>query len=109
MGSNLEAAAREMIRQWHAGGKLEELVKTLEAAVAESIPDAHEVEYRDVAIARHAGNPEIEVDENAIVSVGNDGAFVSAWVFVSNDDLKDADTIDGDDADPDEEDDDEEL
>jgi hypothetical protein len=43
-----------------------------------------EAQYRQKAIAMYAdgSNDTIEMDENCAVSVGEDGAFVAAWVWV---------------------------
>ncbi len=33
------------------------------------------------------GSDEIEIDEDAVLSQGDEGAFVSAWVWVSNEEM----------------------
>jgi hypothetical protein len=45
--------------------------------------------YRDAADRLHTDEGTIEVDDNAIVSKGeDDGAYVAAWVWVYDDDVK---------------------
>jgi hypothetical protein len=47
-------------------------------------PDAAQ-RYRDAANRRYGRDGELEIDDGAIVSVGDDpGAYVQAWVWVSN-------------------------
>lgn len=44
--------------------------------------------YRATALDMHHRDGELEVDENAIVSAGDDsGAYVQAWVWVGDEDL----------------------
>jgi superfamily II RNA helicase len=55
--------------------------------------DEHEAEQRELDAYRRraqqdAREGECEVDDNALVSKGDDdGAYVQAWVWVANDDL----------------------
>ena len=37
-----------------------------------------------VAAARKKANEQLEIDATAVASVGDDGAWVSAWVWVDN-------------------------
>jgi hypothetical protein len=55
-----------------------------EPATEESGQD--EAAIRELAAIQY-GSSEINIDADAIVSVGNDGAYVEAWVFVSKDDI----------------------
>lgn len=78
---HLESAARDVVRKWETGD--------LAAAVRElsAVLDGLEVDRVDYAEAidvarRHTGTDEIEVDDDPLVSVGEDGTWVSAWVFV---------------------------
>jgi hypothetical protein len=47
----------------------------------ESTDDLDE-KYRDAATEIHARDTEIQIDPGAAVSIGNDGAYVSGWLFV---------------------------
>lgn len=38
----------------------------------------------------HGSNNNIEIDDDADISAGNDGTWVQAWVFLSNEKLRDA-------------------
>jgi hypothetical protein len=38
--------------------------------------------YRKRAIDTYAEDGRIEIDSDALVSIGEDGAYVQAWVFV---------------------------
>jgi hypothetical protein len=38
--------------------------------------------YRERAIETYAEGGSIEIDSDALVSIGEDGAYVQAWVFV---------------------------
>ena len=49
----------------------------------EAKPDQHELE---IARATHVTD-ELEIDDNASTSRGDDGVWVSAWVYVSNEEL----------------------
>lgn len=42
---------------------------------------------RDIARALYAGE-DIQIDENALISEGEDGSWVQAWVWVSNEDIE---------------------
>ena len=43
-------------------------------------PDANDQRYRDAVQT----NNELEMDEDAVTSVGGEGAFVMTWTYVSN-------------------------
>lgn len=52
----------------------------------------------------HGSNNTIEIDDDAEISAGNDGTWVQAWVFLSNEQLRDAGIPNEYDDGPDEED-----
>lgn len=43
--------------------------------------------YRELAIAKHQEDGEVEIDSNAIVSESDTGAYVQAWVWVDAPDV----------------------
>jgi hypothetical protein len=48
-----------------------------------------EARYLEAARRLHQKDGVLEIDDDAIVSMGSDpGAYVAAWVWVSNEDLK---------------------
>lgn len=54
-------------------------------------PDITDEQYRQAARARFGHEGTIEIDEAATVSRGDDpGAYVQAWVWVYDSDLKEA-------------------
>jgi hypothetical protein len=56
-------------------------------ATANKSEEETNANYRAAARA-HYGSDDIEIDENAVVSKGDDdGAFVAAWVWVRDDEL----------------------
>jgi hypothetical protein len=42
----------------------------------------HDTYYRRTAANQYASDGEIEIDADAVVSIGSDGVYVHAWVFV---------------------------
>ena len=44
------------------------------------------------------GSDEIEIDDDADISEGNDGTWVQAWVFLSNETLSENNLLDPEDA-----------
>ena len=52
------------------------------AIIASSTTDPQDDDYRAQAKAEYERDGEIEIDDNAVVSIGVDGAYVQAWVFV---------------------------
>jgi hypothetical protein len=77
----------------HAGGRVslmcpkdhEWLTKMTDRDNAQEDPDFGK--YRDAAKKLHHREGELEIDDDAIVSKGEDpGAYVQAWIWVSNSD-----------------------
>lgn len=60
-------------------GSDHELIKRLKEQFIDS---PEEASYR--AAAQAEVTDELEVDDNAVVSIGDDGAFVMAWVWIEN-------------------------
>ncbi len=65
------------------------IVAALEIAeTLEDDEDDSETEALAVSLAGEKyGSDDIEIDEDTRVSIGDDGAFVRAWVFVSNQEM----------------------
>ena len=64
------------------------ILQTIAATLNDRLADhgsAVAQRYRDAADEIHGRDGEIEIDEDAVVSPGDDpGAYVQAWVWVSN-------------------------
>lgn len=59
------------------------LTQAKAALTAYAVPlTAEENAYRDAAEEQY-GSDEIEIDSDAVVSIGEDGAFIQAWVFIA--------------------------
>jgi hypothetical protein len=66
--------------------KLRAAMRELESESARALSDA----YREAAVAQHFSEGSIEIDDDAIVSIGDDrGAYIQAWVWVYEDALPD--------------------
>lgn len=78
MGSTIELRAKEFIE-----AQTPETFEALEQAVAELLNDAEQKQrYRDLAKSYEVEG-ELEVDDDAIVSLGDDpGAYVQVWIWV---------------------------
>ncbi len=44
-------------------------------------------EIRQLAIKQYGSEGRIEIDDGAVVSIGNAGAYVAAWVFIDKEDI----------------------
>ena len=91
MGSVIESRARELVKQMSSGAPcqvLEDLQKSLARAVRDADADgALNEQYRAAAKARWEREGEIEIDDEAAVSIGDDGgAYIQAWVWVRDSD-----------------------
>jgi hypothetical protein len=65
-----------------------------QAAIAEAPPDPDDARYIKAARAQYHKDGEIEIDDGALVSRGDDpGAYVQAWVWVSDEELEDGDDL----------------
>jgi hypothetical protein len=77
---HLEFLARDVVRKWDSGG-LAAAVREL-SAFLDGI-EADRVDYAEAILkAVHHCPDNVDVDDDPIVSAGEDGAWVSAWVFV---------------------------
>jgi hypothetical protein len=52
------------------------------AGATPTVPDSH---YRTAAIDHYVNPGEIEIDDTALISRSDTGAYVQAWVWVPND------------------------
>ena len=98
MASAIEAAAREYVRIFNASvkraptasiaiavGKAEDAIVRAVGA-ADHANDGGELDvYRTAARDFYGRDGEIEIDDDAVVSIGEDGAYVAAWVFIQSD------------------------
>lgn len=81
-----------------AGYTLERLAPGEQVSLADRIKECRSEQvqpiaeaYRDYAAANLTSDGEIEIDADALVSMGEDpGAYVMAWVWVDNSDLPEA-------------------
>jgi precorrin-3B methylase len=80
----MSSAERDTIEA--ALGSGHELVARLKEQFTDSPEEAR---YRYAAQAE--ATDELEVDDNAVVSIGDDGAFVMAWLFIEADEDEDED------------------
>lgn len=86
---NMNAQEKEQLQEnlrCILDGQPTELVDKVCQAVVDI--DKHEADpkedrYRELAKEQYA-NDECEIDDNALVSVGDGGAFVQAWVYVED-------------------------
>ena len=81
MASVIEVQARAVV----AARGTREMPTTI-AALAKAVEDADSApaHYRDMAHAEWARDGEIEIDDDAVVSEFDGGAYVQAWVWVSD-------------------------
>ncbi len=89
MSSTIETRARELVAIIDAGGLAAQGVlsccKELVGAVHEAADSPDDAYFRNLA-QELARDGELEVDEDAVVSVSSDGgAYVAAWVWVYDD------------------------
>lgn len=85
MASTIEILARQIAV---AKNPSEDLMKRIKIAVKEANKTENKTHYLNAAIMKYVENSEhnIEIDGDALVSKGENGAFVSAWVWVPNED-----------------------
>lgn len=78
----------ELIEWLREEGLLEqEKTDPRESMIAPPISQRMQERYRKAAKETYHRQGEIEIDDNAIVSHSDEGAYVQAWVWISNDDL----------------------
>lgn len=91
MASAIESAAREMIESIGkdpSPANRDAHIARLAKAVEDSKPEDGEEVYRDWARENLNKDGEVEIDPDAVVSISDDfGAYVAAWVWVSNADV----------------------
>lgn len=92
MASAIEAAARAFVtaRNRHHVFSLETdtAYQALVTAIAEADQDADTAEaYRAAAVDQWAEEGGLEIDDDAVVSLGDKGAHVAAWVWVDKEDV----------------------
>lgn len=76
--ANGEALDKDFYREQCA--KARELMRKIAAA---------EADQEEIDLARNEyGSDEVEIDDDATTSRSDDGTWVSAWVWLSNDDLE---------------------
>lgn len=63
--------------------RCEALAAAIEAVESAHGNDPETVTFREAAGAEYA-NDEVEIDDDAMISRSDNGAFVQAWVWVSN-------------------------
>ena len=87
MFSTIETAARNLAKKVKNTGAYEDAdLKALVEAVEACDGEEKAPYYRDRAKEKWEREGEIEIDDEAVVSVSSDnGAYVQAWVWVYND------------------------
>lgn len=86
MASTIVTKARELAKTAReTGSYTDEQVQAVIEAVNKSADDDECVAYRDKAKDIWASD-DCEIDDDAIVSVSDRGAFVQAWVWVPDED-----------------------
>ena len=83
--TTIETLAREIAAMrsptWAKLARLRKAIKDVDG-----VEDAGR--YRAVALRKYVvGSSDIEIDDGAMVSKGDDGAFVAAWVWVAESEL----------------------
>jgi len=77
-------------------GKAHPLCHRVRTALSELENPTHAA-YRDHAYRHKSVADDVEVDRDAVVSIGNDGAYVMAWMYVGQHELqRHADEVSGD-------------
>ena len=83
----LEAEVRQLITAWETAAlpEVAELVGKLKNSIGDA--DHERMAYQHVVTAaerKYANNSDgdIEIDEGALVSVGSNGVWVQAWLYV---------------------------
>lgn len=86
MASQIENSARALVAAVAAGDDAQqrEALKGLhEAVLCADVDHDSNKAWRLAADSTYVSDGEIEVDDDAVVSVGEEGAYVAAWVWVS--------------------------
>lgn len=87
MGSMIEATARALVKAAQKNDDIKALLEQLGRDIDAADEDSEEATAYRNAAQEKAVDGEIEVDEEAVVSMGDDdGAYVQAWMWVSNTD-----------------------
>lgn len=83
MSSSIEKAARALAAAAANGMYNDEHINAIVAAVktCDEDPNEKKAALRSLAVEQYKSD-EIEIDDDAIVSEGDTGAFVQAWVWV---------------------------
>lgn len=76
----IETSARAVVAAWEKGD-LAATVRTM-AKQLDEISREREAFADQIAIARRQTDDELEIDDGPIVSVGDAGVWVQAWVWV---------------------------
>lgn len=84
MSSRIEALAQQVTEQYPAGD-YQTAIEELKEAIHNEDPKANQ--YRNEAKTKWESEGECEIDNDATVSVSENGAYVQAWVWVSNENL----------------------
>ena len=82
MSSKIEQIARKIVKEFRAGKISSQTIKKLDKAVKDSEDTDLTRAYRAAAMD-HWASEDIEIDKDAIVSIGEDGAFVAGWLWVA--------------------------
>lgn len=101
MASTIEIAARKLAKKAARGAYEEkDVLAIIEAVKKCDTPDPITDQYRQKAKSIWEDEGQIEIDQNAVVSESENGAYVQAWVWVEKDDSDeediDPDTIEED-------------
>lgn len=83
MSSDLEQTARKLARA-RSPQKIQELLAVLRYN-AKGINTKEAENYRQLATERYSGE-DTQIDDDALVSVGSDGAWIQAWVWIDKED-----------------------
>jgi len=84
--SSIQTAARALVEKINAGKHTDKDLQALVAAVNECDVENKEINDKYRAAAQEiAREGEIEVDDGAVVSLSEDGAYVQAWLWVNSD------------------------
>jgi hypothetical protein len=85
MPSTIETIARTIANHYKNGGvKSEDIASLIEAVtICDNDPDGKKAQFRALAIEHHQKDGELEIDDEAIVSISeDDGAYIQAWIWV---------------------------
>lgn len=76
----LEQLARDVVKNW-ASGDLAQTVRNLDTLLQEMAADRL-LYAAQIAEAGHQTNDDLEIDDDPLLSVADEGVWVSAWVWV---------------------------